>query len=160
MVKLPIVVIGAVTLVAVAAYGAVRSRKQRPSGNRKNPFPIGSDSNVQIDNALLNELSQVERRFVSFLVAERMSEDNIPFAKRDAFWRDYPHVWSNPVIDLDQIAKASNMDYAAMTTQLTRWLMSKGVAQHPSVSTMLENYFMEKARIDAEKVYARYTTNA
>ena len=147
-------------LVAVAAYCVVQSRKHRPDRDVKRKFPVESCSDAQINSALLAELTKVERLFVSYLVAERMSEESIPFAKRDAFWRDYPHVRSKPVIDLEQMAKKSNMDYATMTTQLTHWLTSKGVIQHASVSTMLETYMIDKAKADAEVVYAKYTTNA
>lgn len=155
--KLPIVAIGVMVVLALA-YSIVQSRKRRP--DKECQISVGSNQDEPINGALLGELSQLERLFVSYLVAERMSEESVPFAKRDAFWRDFPHVRSKPVIDLEQMAKAANMDYATMTTQLTRWLTSKGVIQHASVSTMLETYMMDKSKTDAEIVYAKYTTDA
>lgn len=157
MEKVSVVAFGTIVLFAVA-YCVAQRRKKGLSENCQSPVdPI---SEAQINNALRDELSQLERLFVSYLVAERMSKESVPFDRRDAFWRDFPHVRTKPVIDLDHIAKAANMDYATMTTQLTRWLTSKGVAQHASVSSMLETYMMDKAKADAEVVYAKYTTNA
>ena len=155
--KIPIAAIGAVAVFAVA-YCIAKSRKKKP--DEKGHYFAAPEKDFHIDGALRNELSQLERLFVSYLVAERMSEESIPFAKRDAFWKVFPHVRTRPVIDLDYIAKAANMDYATMTTQLTRWLTSEGVVQHASVSSMLETYMMDKAKTDAEAIYAKYTTNA